>query len=103
MSLVGCDRTVLDAARDDEKFTFFQPDLPVAEIHPNPPFRDQKKLILVLMMMPDELALEFDQLDVLPIELAGDPWVPVVVDLAELFLDVYFLHRHPFLMRAHVI
>jgi hypothetical protein len=103
MSLFGCDRPVLDAARDDEKLTFFQPDLPVTEIHPKPPFHYQEKLILILMMMPDEFSLEFDQFDVLAIELAGDPWVPMVVDLAELFLDVYFLHLHPFLIHAHVV
>jgi hypothetical protein len=27
----------------------------------------------------------------------------MVVDLAELFLDVYFLHLHPFLIHAHVV
>src|SRR5208337_3644714 len=38
---------------------------------------------------PDKLALEFYQLDVLPVQLAHDPGVPVIVEEGELLLDVH--------------
>ena len=90
---------MVDAPRDDQEFPFLQPDLPVTKIHPKPPFHYQEKLILVLMMMPDKLPLEFDQFDVLAIQVTGDSGVPVLVELAELFLNVYFLHLIAFLIQ----
>ena len=74
MNFVRGDRPVLDATRDDQKLTFFQPDLPVTKIHPKPPFHDQEKLILIVMMMPDELSLELDQFDVLAIQARQRSW-----------------------------
>ncbi len=44
------------------------------------------------MLMPDKLALELHQLDVLTIQLTHDPRVPVVMEEGELFLDVNFVH-----------
>ena len=68
MNFLRGDRPVLDATRDDQKLTFFQPDLPVTEIHPESPLHDQEQLVLVFMMMPDKLTLEFDEFDVLAIQ-----------------------------------
>ena len=103
MNLIGRDGPVLDAARDDQKLPFFQPERMVPKIHSESPLDDQEQLILVLMMMPDKLSLEFDQLDVLAVQIANDPRIPVVVEQAEFFLDVYFLHLLRFLIRAHVV
>ena len=43
----------------------------------------------MVMLMPDELALEFYQLDVLPIQLTHDLGVPVIVEEGELLPDVH--------------
>jgi hypothetical protein len=44
-------------------------------------------------MMPDELARELDQLDVLAIQLADDPGTPVVCELGEFLAKINFFHR----------
>src|SRR5271165_2680630 len=45
------------------------------------------------MLMPDKLALEFYQFDVLPVQLAHDPGVPVVVEEGELLTQVHLGDR----------
>lgn len=48
----------------------------VAIVHAKRAVNDQKQLVLVGMMMPHEIAQEFDQFDVLAVQLANDPWFP---------------------------
>jgi hypothetical protein len=43
-------------------------------------------------MMPGKRALEFHQLDELPVELAGDARVPVIVDERKLFGKIDLVH-----------
>src|SRR5271170_69853 len=85
------DRPVLDPAGYDEELALLQPDLAIPEIHAESPLHHQEQLVLVLVMMPDELALELDQLDLLAVELAGDPRLPLLADLAELLREVHLL------------
>jgi hypothetical protein len=85
------DRPMLDPAWDDEELAFLQPDLAIPEVHPESALHDQEQLILVLMMVPDELALEFHQLDTLAVELAHDPRLPLVGDLVELLREIHLL------------
>jgi hypothetical protein len=78
------DRSVLDASRHDDELTLFDPDVPIPELHAKAAFDHQKQLILVIVMMPDELASELDQLYQLAIQLACDFWAPVVGETREL-------------------
>ena len=48
---------VLDAARNDDKFAFVDDGFVAAELHPQSTFHDQKQLVFVVMMMPDEIVL----------------------------------------------
>src|ERR1700722_9503722 len=48
-------RTVLNAARDNNEFAFFDPLVAVAELHAEAALDHQKELIFVVMMMKDEL------------------------------------------------
>jgi len=48
--------TVLDAARNDDKFAFVDDGFVAAELHPQSTFHDQKQFVFVVMMMPDEFA-----------------------------------------------
>ena len=49
---------MLDAARDDEKLTFVQPHLPIAEVHSEASLHHQEHLVFMLMMVPEELTLK---------------------------------------------
>jgi hypothetical protein len=93
MNLVDGDWPMFDAAGHDQQLAFFQPNLPVTKIHAEASLNDQEKLVLMFMVMPDELALKLDQFDLLTIQFANDPGVPVVVELGEFLLDIYFFHR----------
>src|SRR5262249_47433164 len=70
-----------------------KPDLPVPELHAEPPLHDQEQLVLVLVPVPDELAQELHQLDVLAVEFADDPGAPAVGEAGELLGEVDLLHR----------
>ncbi len=74
-------RSVLDAPRDDDEFTFCERDDAVAKLDTERAAHDEKELVLVLVMMPHELALEFDELHLLAVELADDLGSPVLSDL----------------------
>ena len=45
----------------------------------NVPQNDEKELVLVFVVMPHELALEFDELHLLPVQLTDDLGPPVLV------------------------
>jgi hypothetical protein len=44
------------------------------------------------MVMPNELALQFVQFDLLPIEFGDDVGLPIFLDPTEFFVDVNFVH-----------
>ena len=93
MNLVVGDRSMFDATGHDQQLPFFQPDLPVTEIHPESPLHDQEQLVFIFMVMPDELALKLDQFDLLTIQFANDLGIPVVAELGEFLLDIHFFHH----------
>src|SRR5271166_2107534 len=84
---------MLDAPGHDQKLAFIQPDVAVTELHAESSVDDQKQLVFVVMLMPDKLAMEFHQLDVLPVQLANDPGAPVVVEEGELLTQVHLGDR----------
>ena len=59
---------------------------------------DQEKLVLVLVMMPDELAFELHKLNVLAIELTDDVGAPGLRELPKFVGEVHL----PVLAIAHV-
>ena len=52
----------------------------------------QGQLVFPLVAVPDELALELGQLDLLPVQLAGDPRAPQLVEGRQCLAQVDFLH-----------
>src|SRR5262245_48362426 len=72
VSLLLGHRPVFDAPRDDQELARFQPDVPVAELHAEAAVHDQEQLVLALVVVPDERALELDELDLLAVQLADD-------------------------------
>ena len=61
-SLFVGNRTVLHPARDNQEFSLLEPDMAVAKLHAEASFHHQEKLVLVLVVVPDELSLELVQL-----------------------------------------
>src|SRR5262245_1767763 len=55
--LVG-DRLMLDAARDDDEFAGSDLNLAALQLHPHAALHHEKHLVLVVVMVPHELALE---------------------------------------------
>ena len=51
-----------------------------------------KKQFVLLIVVPDELSEKLDQLDVLTVQLAHDPELPVVIEQRQFALDVYFVY-----------
>ena len=92
--LVGY-RAMLDAPGDDEELALLQPDFSIQEVHAEPALHDEEQFVLPIVLMPDELATELDELDVLPVQLANDLRAPVVVEEGELFSDVHLVHDDP--------
>ena len=73
---------VLHAPWYDHELPLLQPDVAVTILHAELPANDQKQLILLIVLVPDKLALELHEVDVLPVQLADDPRVPMIVEEA---------------------
>jgi hypothetical protein len=85
-------RTVLHSARHNDEFTFLDPFMPVEEFHAEPPLYNQEHLVFVLVVMEDELPLQFIKLHMLAVELGSDVGLPVFRNLSELFGDIDLIH-----------
>jgi len=54
---------------------------------------DQEELVLLLVMVPDELAFKLGELDVLAVQLANDTRAPMFSELLEFLGEVDFVVR----------
>jgi hypothetical protein len=88
MNLIVRDGKMLDHARDDDKFAGANDGLMVAKLHAQDAFDDQEELIFVLMMMPEELALEFDDLNIAIVDPANDVRFVMFGEERELLLQI---------------
>src|SRR5713101_1052411 len=52
---------VLDAARDDNELAFAHQAFTIAEFHAERTLHDEKKLVFVIVMMPEKFSLELDR------------------------------------------
>lgn len=84
---------VLDSTRNDKHLPFSQQDVSVSQLELEISFDDQKKLVLVFVLMPYKLALYFRELYVLTIELSDDLGGPIVVNLRELLGQICFIYQ----------
>jgi hypothetical protein len=92
VNLVLGHRPVFDVPRDDQELALPQPDVTVSELHAEPAAHHQDQLVLVVVVVPDELADELDQLDLLAVQVADHLRTPVVVEQAEHLPQVHLLH-----------
>src|SRR5438067_2165813 len=82
---------MLDPARDNGELARPQLHLAVAQLDSESAFDHVEKLVLGLVIVPDELTLELDRLDVEVVDLADDLRLPVFAEELELI-------RHPHLL-----
>jgi hypothetical protein len=94
MDLLFGDGAMLHAAWHDEELSRSERHAALFHLQDQNAFQYEKKLIFVLMVMPNELTLHFGQLHVLPVEFPHDVGMPVFVDLSELFLEVHGVFGH---------
>src|SRR6266852_8132548 len=92
---------VLDAARDNYQFAGFDPFFAIAAIfaiiHAKTSFHYQEQLVFMVVMMPGEWSLEFNELNQLAVELTGDARIPVIVDERKLLGEIDLVHHSSFL------
>ena len=92
VSLIFRHRTVFDSAGDDEEFACLQPYDTVSKIHPEAAADDEKEFIFAFMVMPDEFALELDELHHLTVEFAGDRGLPGIRNACEGLAQIHLFH-----------
>src|SRR6266851_5359349 len=86
---------VLDAARDNYKFPFAHHTLTISEFHAERAPHDEKKFVLVIVMMPKKFSLELDGLHQALIDFADDAGFVVLGNKVEFFFQVYRVHEAP--------
>ena len=80
--------TMLDAARDDEELSLAELDLPVAQLDRQPPLENEEEVIRVGVRMPDELALDLSDLNLVFVVVADDARLEVLVDGRQLLREI---------------
>ena len=80
--------TVLHAARDDEQLALAELDVPVVQLDRQPPLEDEEEVVSVGVRVPDELALDLPDLDLVLVVVADDPRLEVLVDGRELLSEI---------------
>ena len=82
------DGTMLHAARDDEELSLAELNVPVAQLDRQPPLQDEKEVVRVGVRVPDELALELPDLNLVVVVVADDPRLEVLVEGRELLREI---------------
>src|SRR5437588_7966260 len=77
------DRQMLDAVRNDDELAWLDHEVLVSQLHPQPALHDQKQLVLMLVVMPDEFTLELGELYEGVVHLADDFGTPLILKPAE--------------------
>jgi hypothetical protein len=97
-----CNGTVLHPARHHNELALFDPLMPVEKFHAEPSLHHKEHLVFVLMMMKHELAFQFVELHMLPVQLGGDVGLPVFLNPSEFVGDVDLVHGASPLVRMDV-
>src|SRR5262249_10825467 len=85
-------RTVLDPTRHNAELASADVDRSVAELEEKAAVNSEKKLVLGLVVVPDEGSVKFDELLLLAVHLSHDFRPPVFGDQGEFFGDVDLVH-----------
>jgi hypothetical protein len=86
---------VFDATRHDQEFAYFQPDVAIPELHAKPTLHHEKKLVLMVVVVPHKWPLKLDEFYPLAVQFTYDLRLPVVGEMGEFFGKVDFLYLRP--------
>src|SRR6266404_7759264 len=92
---------MLNAFRNDDELAFAYDGFVIAEFHAQRASYDQKKFILNVMMVPDELTFQLDRLHGAIVDFTDDARVAVVGEATELFFEIDGFHFAPGLQIPH--
>lgn len=88
MRLFLGDGAVLYALGDDEQLTRTKGDIALAHADGDATFENKEEVIRVVVSVPDELAFDLDDHEIVVIELADDTGLPVTFEGSELFRKI---------------
>jgi hypothetical protein len=81
--------------RDDDKLAFADYGFVIAKLHAQHTFDYEEKFVFNVVMMPDELAFDFDDFHGAIIDNAKLALIPVIGETAGFFLKIYGFRRIP--------
>jgi len=84
---------MLDSVRNNQEFALVQFDDLLTKFDSHPAAPDEKKFILLFVMMPGKSALKFYQLHFLAIQFADNLRPPMFAKGVELLRDLHLFHR----------
>jgi len=87
-------RLVFDALRHDEHFACRDMDRAVAKIDPQNAIEDDEGLVGVLVIVPDEIALELHDLELIVVHFGDDLRLPLLVEQFQLRAEIDRLVVH---------
>jgi hypothetical protein len=93
MGFIFGDRAMFDSFRDYKYFTRTERDYSVPKLNVDAPAEDQKEVISIVVLVPDKLTLDFDNHEVMSVELTNDPGLPVLCKCRQLVGKVYGFHE----------
>src|SRR6202044_4034822 len=92
MGFLCRNRTMLHALGNNEHLARSQRDDAVAQVNVNTAFEHQKEIVRVLVLMPNELALDLDHHQVVTVELTHHARLPVLRECRQLGCEIDGLH-----------
>jgi hypothetical protein len=87
-------RLVFDAFRHDEHFARRHLDRAIAKIDPQHAVKDNERLVGLLVIVPDEVALQLHDLELVVVHLGDDLGLPLLLEQCELPAEVDRLVAH---------
>ena len=79
---------MLDPLRDDEHLSIGDVDRAITKIDPQRSFYDNERLVRIVMMMPDEIPLQFHNLELVVVHLRNDFRLPLLLEQFEFLTEV---------------
>ena len=77
MGFVLCDRPVLNALGHYEYFARTKPNSAVSQLNRDMPNENQEKIVRIVMLVPNEFALDFHHHEVVTVEATDNSRLPI--------------------------
>ena len=95
MCFMFSDGAMFDALGHYKYFARTQRDHSFSQLNADASAQYKKKVVGVIVLVPDKFTLHFDDHEVMPIELSDDAGLPIVCKRGQLFSQVYGVHKIP--------